>query len=450
MLRDHPRGLMVLFFTEMWERFGFYVLMAILYLYMGDKFGWSGKQKGNCYGAFLGAVYFIPILGGFLGDRVLGQRNTIRLGAVLMVIGYIALTISSRERLPFFFAGLGLVATGTGLFKANISVVVGNLYQDGSKLKDAAFNIFYMGVNIGATLSPLAATYIGDHFDNWLKWLQARENLTSVAAMLTDHGVSAYNLSFAAAAVGMVLSMIIFQAGRKHLAPAHAGASTAASSVEKKGTEPFSSEDWQRVLSLAILFIIVIFFWIPFYQNGSSLTDFAEGSTAESKYLKPETYQFFNPFFILVLTPLLLAAFGKLRNRGREPSSATKICSGLLILSLSVLVMVLASLAGGDQDKKIMSPLWLISSYFLVTIAEILVSPMGLSFVSKVAPKRIRGLMMGFWFSATAVGSYIAGRMAGLYTEYPHHQLFLVIAALPFFACLLTLPFLNKLNRFSK
>jgi proton-dependent oligopeptide transporter, POT family len=450
MLRDHPRGLLVLFFTEMWERFGFYVLMAILYLYMSDQFGWNEGQKGNCYGAFLGVVYFIPILGGFLGDRVLGQRNTIRLGAVLMVIGYVALAASSSQRVSFFFIGLGLVAAGTGLFKANISVVVGNLYQEGSRLKDAAFNIFYMGVNIGATLSPLAATYIGKHYDGWVKWLQTKESLASLATSLTDSGFGKYNLSFAAAGVGMVLSMIIFQAGRRHLTPVHEGGSAGTSSTEDKDRRPFSREDWQRVQSLAILFIIVIFFWIPFYQNGSSMTAFAERSTAELDYLKPETYQFFNPFFILLLTPLLLALFGKLRDRGKEPSSASKICSGLFLLSLSVFVMVLASLAGGNQDKKIMSPMWLISSYFLVTIAEILVSPMGLSFVSKVAPKRIRGLMMGFWFSATAVGSYIAGRMAGLYDTMPHHLLFLIIAALPLLACVLALPFLGKLNKFSK
>ncbi len=425
MLRDHPRGLLVLFFTEMWERFGFYTLMAILYLYMGDQFGWDDVKKGDYYGKFLGAVYFIPILGGFLGDRVFGQRHTIRIGAVLMMIGYTALAFSSRDRIPLFILGLGLVATGTGLFKANISVLVGNLYEEGSKLKDAAFNIFYMGVNIGATLAPLAATFIHDR-------------------------LGSYNKAFAAAAIGMVLSMIIFQIWRKHLVPVHASGPKGTSAGEDEGNKSFSSEDWQRVLSLAILFIIVIFFWVPFYQNGSSMTAFAERSTVKLNYLKPETYQFFNPFFILLLTPLLLAWFGKLRDKGKEPSSAGKICAGLFILSLSVFIMVLGSLAGGNRDEPIMSPMWLISSYFLVTIAEILVSPMGLSFVSKVAPKRIRGLMMGFWFSATAVGSYIAGKMAGLYAELPHHQLFLIIAVLPLFACVLALPFLGKLNRFSK
>jgi POT family proton-dependent oligopeptide transporter len=422
MLKNHPRGLMVLFFTEMWERFGFYIMMAILTLYMDKSLGWGDKWKGIHYGVFLGAVYFIPILGGYLGDRVLGQRGTIRLGAVLMTIGYVALAVSSRERLALFYAGLALVAAGTGLFKANISVLVGNLYEEGSKFKDAAFNIFYMGINMGAAAAPLAATAIGN-----------------------------YNLSFAAAAVGMVVSMAIFQLGSRYLMPRSYGlAAGRPANVQPEASNSPPGEDRQRIVSLIILFAIVIFFWIAFYQNASSMTLFAERSTVTSRILKAETYQFFNPFFIVVLTPLLLAGFARLRDRGREPSSASKICMGLFILGLSVLVMAFASLAGGNRDENIMSPLWLIGSYFLVTVAEINVSPMGLSFVSKVAPQRIRGLMMGCWFGATATGSLISGLLAGYYSEFAHHQFFLMIAVLPFLASLLVLPFLKRLNRFSR
>jgi POT family proton-dependent oligopeptide transporter len=447
MLKDHPRGLMVLFFTEMWERFGFYTLMAILYLYMEKSLGWGDKTKGSYYGAFLGMVYFVPILGGFLGDRVLGQQNTIRLGAILMTFGYVALAFSSLPRIAFFYAGLLLVAVGTGLFKANISVLVGNLYEEGSQHKDAAFNIFYMGVNLGAALAPLAATFISIHYHS-------------------------YNLSFAAAAVGMVFSLVIFQVGKRYVIPAHAASTTAAWSGAQTITTTSRAEDRQRIASLFTLFVIAIFFWVAFYQNGSSLTLFAERSTAPyalaiplpsfvvsflglqssvvSLPLNAETYQFFNPFFILVLTPLLVMTFARMRERGLEPSSATKIFTGMAVMGFSVLIMVFAARAGGDRDENLMSPLWLISSYFAVTVSEILVSPMGLSFVSKVAPQRMRGLMMGCWFGSTAIGSYGSGLLAKYYGLLQHHNFFLLIAALPFCSALLVLPFLKRLNQFSR
>jgi POT family proton-dependent oligopeptide transporter len=441
---------MVLFFTEMWERFGFYVLMAILYLYMEKSLGWNDDRKGNYYGIFVGMVYFIPILGGFLGDRVLGQRHTIRLGAVLMMFGYAALAFSSLERIALFYVGTLLVAVGTGLFKANISVLVGNLYEEGSQFKDAAFNIFYMGVNLGATLAPLAATFIGNHYDGLLKWLQGRESLAPLATALVDNHVSGYNLSFAAAAVGMVFSLAIFQSGRRHLLPAHAVTPKPAPAGTSEVAVSPRAEDRQRIASLFTLFLIAIFFWVAFYQNGSSLTLFAERSTQVYDRLKPETYQVFNPLFILLLTPVLVAVFGRLRERGLEPSSASKIFAGMVTMSLSVLIMVFASLAGGDRDQHIMSPAWLIWSYFVVTISEILVSPMGLSFVSKVSPARMRGLMMGCWFGATAIGGYGSGQLGRLYGHLSHHSFFLIIAAMPFCSALLVLPFLKRLNRFSR
>ncbi len=414
---------MVLFFTEMWERFGFYIMMAIFVLYMDEKLGWDDVRKGNFYGGFLGIVYFIPILGGWLGDRVLGHRNTIKVGATVMVVGYAALAFSSKSQLLLFYAGLILVATGTGVFKANISTLVGALYAEGSPLKDAAFNIFYMGVNVGATMAPLAATMIHNRFDS-------------------------YNLSFGAASVGMIFSILIFQAGRKYLVPVQSLASTVQHEQPVGSSTPSSSEDWQRILTLFTLFSIVIFFWIVFYQNGFALTLFAQRSTVVSAILKPETYQFFDPFFILVLTPPLVWLFARMREKSKEPSCAMKILAGMFISGLSMLIMVFASLSGGNRDINIMSPLWLISSYFVITVAEILVSPMGLSFVSKVAPLRMRGLMMGCWFSATAIGSYGSGLLGKFYGRMAHHEFFLLIAVLLFFSSLLVLLSIRRLNRF--
>ena len=423
MFKRHPKGLAIIFFAEMWERFGFYILMAIYVLYMDEVLKWDDARKGDFYGWFLGGVYFLPILGGWIGDRLFGAKNTIRLGAACMVLGYIGLYLSSVDQLGYFYAGLALIAFGTGIFKANMSVAVGYLYEQGSPLRDAGYNIYYMGVNIGAAIAPLVAT-----------WIYA-----------TYHS---YNLSFAAAAVGMTLSLVIFQFGRKlvpnaPLATAQANPSRPAQPEEKP------SEFWHRISTLFTLFLIVIFFWIAFYQNGFALTLFAQRSTIVSGILRPETYQFFNPFFILVLTPILISVFSSMHRKGKEPTSAMKIFLGMCVSGFAMVVMVFAGLAGGNADANNMSPLWLVGSYFIVTVAEILVSPMGLSFVSKVAPRKIQGLMMGFWFGATAVGSYGSGLIGKFYSDFPHHQYFMIIAGLLFFSAILAFVFMKRLNRFS-
>ncbi|MEJ2634340.1 MAG: peptide MFS transporter [Calditrichia bacterium] len=427
MLKRHPKGLMVIFFTEMWERFGFYIMMAIFVLYMDKEFGWSDSKKGDFYGWFLGGVYFIPILGGWIGDRLLGQINTILAGAILMVFGYVSLAVSSLDRITFFYAGLILVAFGTGIFKVNMAVTVGNLYKNKAELKDAGFNIYYMGVNVGAALAPLAATLLGNMFHD-------------------------YNASFWAASAGMMLSILIFMLGKKDLVAVDTRKSAKAETdrVSAAVNNPMSKkEEKQRITTLIILFIIVIFFWIGFYQNGFALTLFAERSTILSHILRPETYQFFNPFFILVLTPILVMLYEKLRKKDKEPSTPAKIFIGMMVMSLSMIVMVIASYAGGDLDRNIMSPAWLISTYFVVTLSEILISPMGQSFVSKVAPAKVQGLMMGLWFGATAVGSYGSGLLGKFYSQFQHHTYFIILTGLLLFSAVLVLLFLKKLKRFA-
>ncbi len=427
MLKKHPRGLMVLFFTEMWERFGFYILMAIFVLYMDKKFGWPDARKGDFYGWFLGAVYFIPILGGWIGDRLLGQINTIVIGSILMVFGYASLAVSSLDHLVFFYLGLFLIAFGTGIFKVNISVLVGNIYRDKPELKDAGFNIYYMGVNLGAAIAPVAATIIYTLFQS-------------------------YNYSFWAASVGMILSLVIFLSGNKVLYASDVRKSGLSAvpdkTIETRKSMP-KSEETERITALIILFVIVIFFWIAFYQNGFALTLFAERSTIISKILRPETYQFFNPFFILVLTPILVSFFARLRIKDKEPSTPVKIFVGMGVMGIAMLVMVIASIAGGDLDQNIMSPLWLIGTYLVVTLSEILISPMGMSFVSKVAPSKVQGLMMGLWFGATAVGSYGSGLLGKFYSRFAHHEYFLILTGLLLFSAVLVLLFLKKLKKFS-
>jgi POT family proton-dependent oligopeptide transporter len=435
MLKKHPRALAVIFFTEMWERVGFYTLMAILVLYMDKVLGWSDARKGDYYGLFLALCYFVPLLGGWLGDKVIGQIRTVRAGAFLMALGYVGLAVSGPGRVAAFYLGLLLIGVGTGIFKVNMAVLVGNLYAGKTELKDAGYNIFYMGVNLGAMIAPLVAT-------------------------LNNAVFHSYNLSFWVAAVGMVFALIIWRAGEPRLRPYDgklgAGAPAApqapgeaAVTQATAGPAMDKREERQRIATLIILFLIVIFFWIAFYQDFFGLTLFAERSTVVLKWLRPETYQFFEPFFILALTPVLLALFGRLNRSGHEPSTPVKILLGMLIMSLAMFVMVWASLAGGDRDQNIMSPAWLIGTYFIVTLAEILISPMGQSFVSKVAPPRIAGLMMGGWFAATAAGSYGSGLLGKSYSSLAHHDFFLLLAGLMLLAAVLVALFLRKLKRFA-
>jgi POT family proton-dependent oligopeptide transporter len=442
MLKKHPRALAFIFFTEMWERVGFYTLMAILVLYMDKVLGWSDARKGDYYGLFLALCYFMPLLGGWLGDKVIGQIRTVRAGAFLMAFGYVGLAVSGPGRVTTFYLGLILIGIGTGIFKVNMAVLVGNLYAGKPDLKDAGYNIFYMGVNLGAMIAPLVAT-------------------------LNSAVFGSYNLSFWVAAVGMIFALIIFRAGEPRLRPmdsklGSAGTTAAPPPPGVAGPAPDAAfpptptppavdklEERQRIATLVILFLIVIFFWVAFYQNSFGLTLFAERSTIVLKWLRPETYQFFEPFFILALTPLLLTLFGRLNRAGKEPSTPVKILLGMLIMSLAMGVMVFASLAGGNRDQNIMSPAWLIGTYFIVTLAEILISPMGQSFVSKVAPPRIAGLMMGGWFAATAAGSYGSGLLGKSYSRLAHHEFFLLLVGLMLVAAVLVTIFLKKLRRFA-
>jgi len=424
MFKKHPKGMAFLFFTEMWERFGFYILMAVLVLYMDKEFGWSDSRKGDYYGWFLGAVYFIPLLGGWIGDQFLGQMKSIRIGAVIMVIAYAMLGMSSVDRLYFFNLGLILVALGTGIFKVNISVMIGNLYREKPELKDAGFNIYYMGVNLGAAIAPLAATAISIIFHS-------------------------YRISFWAAAAGMLFSLIVFHSGKNYLLEADIRQDRASREKSNRTSTMPKSEERERLLILIVLFFIVSIFWVAFYQNGFALTLFAERSTVVLSWLRPETYQFFNPFFILVLTPLLLSFFDRLRQVKKEPTTPRKMFLGMQIMGIAMIVMVVASLMGGNKDQNIMSPLWLITTYFFVTLAEIMISPIGQSFVSKVSPPRYQGIMMGGWFVAIALGSYGSGLLGKFYSDFAHHEYFLILTGLLLVAAVLVFLFLKKLEKYT-
>lgn len=397
----HPPGLYVLFFAEMWERFSFYSMMSILVLYMDEQLKFSSGAQARIYGGYIAGVYFVPLLGGLIADRWWGYSRTIIVGGILIALGHFALAI---ETIPLFFAGLALLAVGTGFLKPNISTMVGNLYTHRPELKDAAFNIFYMGINIGGFLGPLSVSYLRAH-----------------------HG---WSIALGSAGIAMLISLAIFVLLRGYIAEAGKRADEAAPG--ERPPEPTSSDANARVLALVLIFAIVIAFWLAFYQNGFALTFWARDNTASS--LPPEVFYSAGSLFIILFTPPLVRFWSYLRARGQEPSTPTKIIIGMALTIGSFVVMVLAALAGGDTGR--VSAAWLLSSYALISLAEICLSPMGLSLVAKVAPPRWQGLMMGAWFITMSAGGYFAGAVGVYWTRIPHSQFFLLVTGLSIAATL--------------
>jgi POT family proton-dependent oligopeptide transporter len=460
----HPKGLPVLFFTEMWERFGYYLMLGILLLYLKDPkggFGFDNKEAADIVGTYLGLVYLTPFLGGLIADRILGYRKSIILGGLLMSAGYFCLALPSIE---MFWLAVILIVVGNGFFKPNISTLLGNLYStpENKPLKDSGYNIFYMGINLGAFICNFVAAY-----------------------MRNEYG---WGYAFGAAGVGMLLGIVWFIAGSKYIR--HADVMKPANpedmSVSKvmwlvmipmfvfgiigwfipgnilgsDATDAFitacipvisfyinllvksNKDDKSRIGALLAIFAVVIVFWAVFKQNSSALTNYAEtytdrqisdktasfvqpfGMVVESsiknepvKLISTEIFQSVNPFFIILLTPVVISFFSFLRKRGKEPSTPAKIGYGLLITGLSTSIMAFA-IYSTDMTIEKSSAWWLIASYAVITIGELFLSPIGLSLVSKVAPARLTSLMMGGWFLATSIGNKLSGVLASLWDTY--------------------------------
>lgn len=425
----HPPGLPVLFFTEMWERFSFYCMLSILALYMNEALGFSTAAVGQIYGAYIGLVYFSPLFGGLLADRVLGFGRAIMIGALFMGMGHFLLAFPP---LPTFFAGLACLIIGNGLFKPNISTLLGNLYRDRPEKRDEAYNIFYMGINVGAFFSPLVAAWLRNNYG--------------------------WHYAFGAAGIGMIISIIIFYALRKYTVAGEAGNAGMQKTPEVVLTP---AQEKKRIAALLMVFAIVIVFWMAFHQNGYTLTFWARDATDATnmpnfaidsahaqetgvRRLAGELTQAINPFFVLAFTPLVVAVWSFLRRRRKEPSTAAKIGIGMLLTATAYGIMTIAGLVGGDTGR--VSLAWLVSTYGVITLGELLLSPMGLSLVNKLAPARMRGLLMGGWFAATAVGNYLSGLVGSLWDTLPHSSFFMILSIASLGAAAVLFFLINKIR----
>ncbi len=403
-LDRHPPGLAVLFLTEMWERFSFYSMLAMFTLYLKDPaegFGWSKEQATGLYANYMMFVYASPLIGGLIADWGLGYRRSVMIGGFFFMAGH---GLLSFRDLTAVYAALTCLVIGNGFFKPNVSAMVGNLYPEGSPLKERAYNIFYMGINVGAFLAPIVMEIVKGYFG--------------------------FHVAFAVAAFGMVVSVMTLWSfwGYVEDKQAHKAAAVVA---------PDPVPEWKRVGGLVVIFCVVIVFWMVFHQNGSTLTYWADENTAWKQTFGYEVTGIIansiNGGFVILLTFPLVWFWGLLNRWGVEPSTPTKMCIGMLLTAASFLLLYQAALIGEglatDEKKYIfkVSPWWLIAAYGIGTAGELCLSPMGLALVAKVAPERLRGIMMGGWFVATAIGNKLT--MIGVYWEYWLHSTFFLLMA---------------------
>ena len=512
MFEGQPKGLYALALANTGERFGYYTMLAIFTLFLQAKFGYTAAETSTIFGSFLAAVYFMPLVGGILADKC-GYGKMVTTGIVVMFVGYLLLAIPTAANLTgkmMMFGSLFLIACGTGLFKGNLQVMVGNLYDspEYSSKRDTAFSLFYMAINVGALFAPTAATKVTNYIlggagftynaqipslahqflngtitpegNATLSSLQAAQGFTGDMSAFCSTYIEklseAYNYGFAVACISLILSMAIYVCCRSMFKHADYNSKQAKAVNNYNEPEQTPAQTKERIVALLLVFAVVIFFWMAFHQNGLTMTFFARDYTTQSvtgldrigfdvwnlvlliivvygafslfqsktgrgkaiagvavlaslgiliwSYssmdstveILPQIFQQFNPFFVVALTPVSLAVFGYLARRKKEPSAPRKIGIGMVIAACGFLILAIGSLglptpkeveAAGINPDVLVSPNWLISTYLVLTFAELLLSPMGISFVSKVAPPKYKGMMMGGWFVATAIGNYL-------------------------------------------
>ncbi|MED5052846.1 peptide MFS transporter [Anoxybacillus rupiensis] len=426
--KKHPPGLYLLFFTELWERFSYYGMRGLLILYLTTELvsGGLGFDKGVAmliYGFFTGTVYFTPILGGMLSDRFLGKRLAITIGGVTMAIGnFILFAINTKLGL---YIGLLLLIIGNGFFKPNISTLVGQLYSPNDKRKDAAFTIFYMGINFGALFAPLVCGYLAEKY-----------------FATTINGVVHYGFryGFLAASIGMIIGQLIFNLfGNRYLGDIGkkpTGKKVTTNTAVKAKT-PLTKREKQRTAVILILTCFIVFFWAGFEQAGSSLTLYTDKFVDKSigGWTMPTSwFQSLNPFFIIVLAPVLSALWMKLSNskRGDLPIPV-KMALGMILLGLGFVVLIPTVMHTGSDEQHVLHKanlLVIVLTYFLHTLGELCLSPIGLSMVSKLAPVRFASLLMGVWLSGTGLANYLAGALAAYTESLGYLEIFTLIGAI--------------------
>ena len=399
----HPRGLATLFFTEMWERFSYYGMRGFLILYMTKALAFTDKHAGLAYGNYVMSVWLTPIIGGFIADRWLGQYRSVLLGGIIIALGHFTLAFPP---LPFFYAGLTLIVIGTGLLKPNISALVGGLYERGDERRDAGFSVFYMGINLGAFLGPIIAGKLAEGVD--------------------------WHLGFACAGVGMVLGLVQYVIGRRHLAPSierltaerRERAAAAAAGPQARLT----TEDWRRIGAVVVLFVFASLFWGAYEQAGAGLNLFAD-RYVRLEFLGIKLYASWfvsvQAFFVILLSPLF--AWLWVRLGPRQPSSPAKFAFALVFVGLAFVLLIPAGSMA--QRGILVSPLWLVGAYFIQELGELCLSPVGLSVVTKLAPVRFVSLMLGVFFLSNSAGNWLAGWSARFISTMPLVTLFSVTAA---------------------
>jgi POT family proton-dependent oligopeptide transporter len=418
----HPAGLFILFFTEMWERFSYYGMRALLVLYMTSYliqahaegtyvFGFGALKTGletlfgplatdalgsQIYGIYTALVYLTPLFGGILADRLLGQRKTVVVGGVIMAAGHFLMAIESM-----FLPALLLIIVGNGCFKPNVSTQVGSLYPEGDPRRDRAFVIFYMGINLGAFFAPLVCGTLGQRYG--------------------------WHYGFGAAGVGMMFGLVLYLWGQKFLAEDQFAKVSAAHQEHK----PLAANEWRAISGLLVLCLLNVVFWAVYEQQGNSLQLFADRN-ADWHILgweMPSTwFQALNPMFIFMLAPLINAFWSWQALSKKEPSSVTKMGIGCFIMGASFLVLMYIANGMAETDK--VNFLWLVASTFLLTLGELYLSPVGLSLVTKVAPVKVASMMMGVWFLANFLGNYLAGYLGMFYASMTKVSFFMMLMVL--------------------